>query len=60
MNDDIDDDDFELLFKIVIIGDSLVGKTNLFSRFILNEFNLESKTTLGVEFSSKSVKSQDG
>lgn len=35
---------------MVFIGDSGVGKSNLLSRFIRNEFNLESKSIIGVEF----------
>ena len=48
-------DDYDFLFKIVLIGDSGVGKTNILYRFTRNEFNLESKTTIGVEFASKSL-----
>jgi GTPase SAR1 family protein len=33
----------------VLIGDSGVGKSNLLTRFTKNEFNLESKSTIGVE-----------
>ena len=36
-------------FAVVLIGDSGVGKSNLLSRFTRNEFNLESKSTIGVE-----------
>jgi GTPase SAR1 family protein len=32
-----------------------VGKSNLLSRFTRNEFNLESKSTIGVEFATKSI-----
>jgi Ras-related protein Rab-11A len=49
------EDDYDYLFKIVLIGDSGVGKSNLLYRFTKNEFNLESKTTIGVEFSQKNV-----
>lgn len=49
------DQDYDYLFKIVLIGDSGVGKSNLLSRFTRNEFNLESKTTIGVEFAQKTV-----
>ncbi|MBA0555385.1 hypothetical protein Golob_025567 [Gossypium lobatum] len=45
----------EYLFKIVIIGDSAVGKSNLLSRFARNEFNAHSKATIGVEFQTQSV-----
>ncbi|CBK20309.2 uncharacterized protein [Blastocystis hominis] len=43
-------------FVVVLIGDSNVGKTNILSRFANDEFNLDSKATVGVEFSAKCVK----
>lgn len=49
------DDEYDYLFKIVLIGDSGVGKSNLLSRFTRNEFSLESKSTIGVEFATKSI-----
>ncbi|KAI9176627.1 hypothetical protein LWI28_005193 [Acer negundo] len=49
------EDDYDYLFKLVLIGDSGVGKSNLLSRFTKNEFNLESKSTIGVEFATKSL-----
>ncbi|GMF36626.1 unnamed protein product [Phytophthora fragariaefolia] len=49
------EDEYDYLFKIVLIGDSGVGKSNLLSRFTRNEFNLESKSTIGVEFATKSI-----
>ena len=44
------DDDYNYLFKVVLIGDSGVGKLNLLSKFTKNEFSLESKSTFGVKF----------
>uniref|UniRef100_A0A8C2JFX8 RAB11B, member RAS oncogene family, b n=1 Tax=Cyprinus carpio TaxID=7962 RepID=A0A8C2JFX8_CYPCA len=44
-----------LLLSVVLIGDSGVGKSNLLSRFTRNEFNLESKSTIGVEFATRSI-----
>ena len=44
-----------LRISVVLIGDSGVGKSNLLSRFTRNEFNLESKSTIGVEFATKSI-----
>ena len=49
------EDGEQYLFKIVIIGDSAVGKSNLLSRYARNEFNLHSKATIGVEFQTQSV-----
>jgi len=49
------EEDYDYLFKIVLIGDSGVGKTNLLSRFTKNEFNLDSKPTIGVEFATKTI-----
>lgn len=49
-------DGFSLFFSsVVLIGDSGVGKSNLLSRFTRNEFNLESKSTIGVEFATRSI-----
>ncbi|KAL8281547.1 hypothetical protein RQP46_006231 [Phenoliferia psychrophenolica] len=49
------DSSYDYLFKVVLIGDSGVGKSNLLSRFTRNEFNLESKSTIGVEFATRSI-----
>merc|ERR1711887_240058 len=49
------DDDFDYLFKVVLIGDSAVGKSQLLSRFTRNEFMLQSKSTIGVEFATRSI-----
>ena len=46
---------YDYLFKVVLIGDSGVGKSNLLSRFTRNEFCLESKSTIGVEFATRSI-----
>ncbi|KAI4356315.1 hypothetical protein L6164_000347 [Bauhinia variegata] len=45
----------EYLFKIVLIGDSAVGKSNLLSRFARNEFDANTKATIGVEFQTQVV-----
>lgn len=44
-----------LPLTVVLIGDSGVGKSNLLSRFTRNEFNLDSKSTIGVEFATRSI-----
>ncbi|KAM7530126.1 hypothetical protein LguiB_033536 [Lonicera macranthoides] len=45
----------DYVFKIVLIGDSAVGKSQLLARFARNEFSLESKATIGVEFQTKTL-----
>ena len=48
-------------FNIVVVtGDSSVGKTNIISRFTTNEFQLENKATIGVEFGHAEVTIPDG
>ncbi|KAJ1292760.1 hypothetical protein BS78_01G015000 [Paspalum vaginatum] len=48
-------DEYDYLFKVVLIGDSGVGKSNLLSRFTRNTFSLDSKSTIGVEFATRTV-----
>ena len=45
----------DYLFKIVLIGDSAVGKSNLLSRFARDEFYPNSKSTIGVEFQTQKM-----
>lgn len=54
-----DDEVYDFLFKVVMIGDSGVGKSNLLMRYTKGEFNLNSKSTIGVEFATKSIKTPD-
>ncbi|XP_073525516.1 uncharacterized protein [Phyllobates terribilis] len=49
------DNEYDYLFKIVLIGDSGVGKSNILSRFTRNEFCLDSKSTIGVEFATRTL-----
>ncbi|EPS70637.1 hypothetical protein M569_04122, partial [Genlisea aurea] len=55
MGSSSEDEGEDYLFKIVIIGDSAVGKSNLLSRYARNEFSLHSKATIGVEFQTQSL-----
>ena len=45
--------------KLILVGDSGVGKTNLISRFAEDKFEINSKATLGVEFIYKTLKIND-
>jgi len=42
-------------FKIVMVGDSSVGKSNLLSRFCKGEYSLDSKSTIGVEYEKRQI-----
>ncbi|KAI8989307.1 small GTPase rab11-3 [Pilobolus umbonatus] len=52
----ISEEAYDYLFKIVIIGDSGVGKSNLLLRYTADEFMEDSRSTIGVEFATKSLK----
>nr|GEX71679.1 Ras-related protein RABA5a [Tanacetum cinerariifolium]GEY38278.1 Ras-related protein RABA5a [Tanacetum cinerariifolium] len=43
------------LFKIILLGDSGVGKSNLLARFARDEFYSNSKSTIGVEFQTQKM-----
>jgi small GTP-binding protein len=53
-----DADQYDYLFKIVLLGDSGVGKSNLLTRFVHNTFAADSKSTIGVEFATKSIETE--
>jgi len=50
-------EDYKL--KVVVVGDSGVGKTNIIKRFISNKFIANSKATVGAEFTNKSYRIND-
>ncbi|KAL1827908.1 hypothetical protein ACET3Z_006320 [Daucus carota] len=45
----------DYVFKVVLIGDSAVGKSQLLARFAKNQFSLDSKATIGVEFQTRTL-----
>jgi Ras-related protein Rab-2A len=47
---------YSYLFKLIVIGDQGVGKSNLLKRFAENSFNEKHVTTIGVEFGAKIIK----
>ncbi|XP_053386909.1 ras-related protein rab-11.1-like [Mercenaria mercenaria] len=49
------DDSYDYLFKVVVVGDTETGKSNLLTRFTKDEFNSEYRPTIGVEFGTKNV-----
>ncbi len=46
----------DLKFKLILLGDSGVGKTNLISRYISNSFDENTRATIGVEFFCKNYR----
>jgi len=54
----MDEEAYEMMVKVVLVGDSFVGKTNIMSKYLKNEFHDDSKATVGVEFGAKYFKVQ--
>ena len=50
------DETYKYSFKIILLGDSAVGKSSFCSLFFNNYFPDEHSTTIGVEFGSKTIK----
>jgi len=46
---------FDFIFKIVLIGDATSGKTSLMRRYVDDTFNHETMTTIGVDFTVKTL-----
>jgi len=46
---------FDFLFKLLLIGDSGVGKTCIIFRFVENTFNTAFITTIGIDFKIRTV-----
>ena len=49
-------ENYEFMFKVVLVGDMSVGKTNIIAKYLKNDFSEDYKTTIGVEFHSKIAK----
>ena len=58
-NDEEEDIDYKLLFKIIIVGESCVGKSNIISRYLNGQFIQNIPSTLGAELSNKYLKIKD-
>ena len=56
MTEEGEETNYELLYKIIIIGDAAVGKSNILTRYIKNEFCQNQKSTVGVELGIKFIK----
>ena len=50
-----EEDQFDFLFKVVLIGDCGVGKTCVVTRFKSGNFIERHSSTIGVDFSMKTI-----
>ena len=46
---------YDHMFKLVLIGDSGVGKSQIFSRYTSDLFYDDAKATIGVEMATKTL-----
>jgi GTPase SAR1 family protein len=50
-----DEEKYDYLVKLVIIGDTAVGKTNILLRYVNEEYKMSHVTTIGVDFKIKTI-----
>ena len=51
----MDESGFDIVMKIVIVGDTSVGKTNLLLRYCKDTFVPDTKATIGIDFFTKDI-----
>ena len=55
-----DEESYDYLYKIIIIGDATVGKTHLVSRYVKGTLPKNPRATIGVEFATRTVPLPNG
>ena len=55
----MNESEFDLVMKIVIVGDTSVGKTNLLLRYCKDTFSTDTKATIGIDFFTKDILIQE-
>ncbi len=51
----LEDTNYDMIIKLVIVGDSSVGKTNLLLRYADDKFDANQKPTIGMDFLSRDI-----
>ena len=46
---------YDFLFKMILIGDSSIGKSNILLKYLKDQFDPNSRATVGVEFGTKNI-----
>ncbi|KAG2221540.1 hypothetical protein INT45_004534 [Circinella minor] len=54
-----EENSYDYVFKLVVVGASGVGKTNLLGRFVNDTFELASKSTIGLDLNIKTMTIND-
>ena len=49
-------EEYDYIYKLILIGNSGVGKSNILTRYVYNKYEDTNKSTIGVEFGAKSIK----
>merc|ERR1719230_253720 len=54
------EDHYDFLYKVVLVGDATVGKTHLLSRYMKGTLPKTPSATIGVEFGTRTVELPNG
>ena len=46
-------EEYDMMFKVLLLGDSGVGKSSILLRYTKNQFTADMRSTIGVEFGIK-------
>mmetsp|Transcript_26126 Transcript_26126/g.46468 ORF Transcript_26126/g.46468 Transcript_26126/m.46468 type:complete len:218 (+) Transcript_26126:1519-2172(+) len=60
MADRMQDEEYDYLYKVVLVGDAGVGKTHLLSRYVKGTLPKHPQATIGVEFATRIVPLRSG
>jgi GTPase SAR1 family protein len=55
-NEDINNLDYDYLYKILLLGDSNTGKSSIILRYTENSFDSSIVSSIGVDFKMKKMK----